>query len=227
MNPKSLRYALVYIAAVCSLWACNEKNLQQPASRPEHLTAAHVTTGENVPVSWYALELKLISESAGFTPPAAAHAIACTGIVLHEAVVHGGNGRPLQGLRYVPRPRHGKQYNWSIAANSAMACILRKLFPNASPANVALIDELESATMDALSNDCPQDEVLRSYYFGRQVAAAVYEWSAAAGGPGGSQGALNVENVLYSGAWQVETGDAAGNPAHPLIARYVSPLSRK
>jgi hypothetical protein len=148
------------------------------------------TTGEiTVPVSWYQLELKLIRETSGFAPPVAARAIAYTGIALHEAVATGNSlSGQLNGLRYVPKPDRWKRYNWAIAANSAMAQIIRNLFPNASAANLQLITQLERDNLQLYADTCHPDVLNRSVSFGRQVATAIHQWSV---GDGGKDGYLN------------------------------------
>lgn len=146
-----------------------------------------VLTGEiAVPVSWYQLELKLIRETAGFAPPVAARAIAYTGITLYEAAAAGQSlSGQLNGLRYVPKPDRWKHYNWAVAANSAMAQIIRSLFPNASAANLQLITQLENDNLQLYADTCHPDVVNRSILFGRQVATAIQQWSATDGGKDG------------------------------------------
>ncbi|WP_343307603.1 vanadium-dependent haloperoxidase [Chitinophaga niabensis] len=148
------------------------------------------STGETaVPVSWYQLELKLIRETGGFSPPVAARAIAYTGITLHEAVAAGQSlSGQLNALRYVPKPDRWKRYNYAIAANSAMAQIIRSLFPNASAANLQLITQLEDDNLQLYADTCHPDVVSRSISFGRQVATAIHQWSV---GDGGKDGYLN------------------------------------
>lgn len=148
------------------------------------------STGETaVPVSWYQLELKLIRETGGFSPPVAARAIAYTGITLHEAVAAGHSlSGQLNALQYVPRPDRWKRYNYAIAANSAMAQIIRSLFPNASAANQQLITQLENDNLQLYADTCHPDVVSRSISFGRQVATAIHQWSV---GDGGKDGYLN------------------------------------
>lgn len=143
-----------------------------------------------VPVSWYQLELKLIRESPGFSPPVAARAIAYTGITLHEAVLGAMNGSPslsgqLNGLQRLPAPDRGRRYNWPVAANSAMAQMIKSLFPNASPQNLALIAQLENNNLQAHSDNCSPEIITRSINYGKLIASAIYQWSATDGGKDG------------------------------------------
>ncbi|MVT41115.1 phosphatase PAP2 family protein [Chitinophaga oryziterrae] len=188
-----LRSCLVYLMFVLGLFACKRDNVPDPGHLPliNETTALRVASGNDaaVAVSWYQLQLKLIKETGGFTPPVAARAIAYTGITLYEAVVWGADGASLKGqlngLQYVPVPEKGKKYNWTIAANSAMAVITRNLFPNASAANLALITQLEIDNLEAFSDSCAQGEIIRSVNYGRQVAGSIYQWSTSDGGKDG------------------------------------------
>jgi hypothetical protein len=187
-----LRPCLVYLTFVFSLFACKRQDVPVPAPAINAIATLSVASGNDaaVAVSWYQLQLKLIKETGGFTPPVAARAIAYTGITLYEAVVWGAGGASslkgqLNGLHYVPVPERGKKYNWIIAANSAMAAITKNLFPNASAANLALITQLEIDNLEAFSDSCAQEEIIRSVNFGRQVAGSIYQWSTSDGGKDG------------------------------------------
>lgn len=175
-------------------------------------------TGETaVPVSWYQLELKLIRETGGFSPPVAARAIAYTGITLHEAVAAGQSlSGQLNALRYVPKPDRWKRYNYAIAANSAMAQIIRSLFPNASAANLQLITQLENDNLQLYADTCHPDVVSRSVSFGRQVATAIHQWSV---GDGGKDGYLN----NFPADYVPPVGPGLWVPAPPAFQRALLP----
>ncbi|HEY9257643.1 vanadium-dependent haloperoxidase [Chitinophaga sp.] len=179
---------------IVSLLACKKNDAPIPdtsLASTELFSQGLITGGEAaVPVSWYQLELKLIKESPGFTPPVAARAIAYTGVTLHEAVPGSMSGSPslggqLNGLQRLPAPEWGKRYNWAIAANSAMAQIIKSLFPNASTQNLTLIAQLESSNLQAYSNNCSPEVITRSINYGKLIAGAIYQWSATDGGKDG------------------------------------------
>ncbi|WP_160710887.1 vanadium-dependent haloperoxidase [Chitinophaga solisilvae] len=191
------RTASIFIVLITTLLSCSKKDVTlSPAdttlSALDADASGGITVTQNaaVPVSWYKLELKLIKESAGFTPPVAARAIAYTGIALHEAVVNGNRyghslGGQLDAFSRLPAPERYKKYDWAIAANSALAAIIRQLIPNASPTNAALITQLEAANLDTLRPGVSQEVVNRSVAYGQSIAAAVYQWSATDGGKDG------------------------------------------
>jgi PAP2 superfamily len=179
---------------IVSLLACKKNDALIPGmyAASDDLFSKTLITGQDaaVPVSWYQLELKLIKESPGFSPPVAARAIAYTGIALHEAVLGGMDGRPslsgqLNGLQRLPAPDRGRKYNWAIAANSAMAQIIKSLFPNASTQNLALIAQLESSNLQAHSDNCAPEIIMRSINYGKLIAGIIYQWSATDGGKDG------------------------------------------
>jgi len=192
MTIHSVRSWCTFLFLSLIVAACNKEE-QAPA--PENTIAvtdlsARTHADAAIPVSWYQLEFKLIKETPGFTPPVAARALAYTGIALHEAVVwsdrngHSLSGQ-LNGLYNVPRPERGKRYNWEIAANSAMADIITRLYPNVNAANAAVIKAQDSLNLVNLSGGCDQDEVNRSVNFGKQISAAIYAWSTTDGGKDG------------------------------------------
>ncbi|SHL66845.1 PAP2 superfamily protein [Chitinophaga jiangningensis] len=175
------------------LYACKKQDasLQQVPSPAVAAVQVETVNGEvNVPLSWYTLELKLIRETPGFSPPVSARAIAYTGIALHEAVVgRSANaqtlGGQLNGLPPLPPPSKYKQYNWAIAANSALAYIIKQLFPNVSAANLQLINQLDSTNKVTYANNCSADVMARSVAYGEQVATLIYQWSLTDGGKDG------------------------------------------
>ncbi|QHS59985.1 vanadium-dependent haloperoxidase [Chitinophaga agri] len=192
MTIHSVRSWYIYLFFILVVAACSK---EEQAPVPENIIAVTEQSGNTpsaaaVPVSWYQLQFKLIRETPGFTPPVAARALAYTGIALHEAVVwsdrygHSLSGQ-LNALNYVPRPERGKQYNWEIAANSALSDIITRLYPTASPANVALINALDSTNRLAAASGCDASVMNRSVDFGKSVAAAIYAWSTTDGGKDG------------------------------------------
>ena len=81
-----------------------------------------------VATQWFKLELKLIMETPGFTPPVASRALGYSGVTVYEAVVggmpdHNSLVGQLNGLGFLPQPEAGQQYHWAAVANSALATI--------------------------------------------------------------------------------------------------------
>jgi hypothetical protein len=74
----------------------------------------------------------------------------------------------LNGLPALPAVTPGTTYYWPACATAAMAT---------SAANKASIDSLEAANTTLYQKDRLTDELTRSADFGKQIAAAVFEWS--------------------------------------------------
>lgn len=141
----------------------------------------------DVAITWYNLELKLIKESAGHTPPIAARNLGYTGIALYESLVggilksHSLVGQ-LNGLSSLPARVAGEKYAPPICANAAMANVIRSLYANASAANLARIDSLENA--NDLNNQAGFNAAIiqRSRDFGHSIGDAIFTWSTTDGG---------------------------------------------
>ena len=177
-----------------------------------------------VPMAWFDLALTLVQSTPGFTPPVAARAFAYTGIALYESVVAGSHrhrslAKMLPGLRRLPR-RHGNVH-WATVANSALASILRALFPTTSAANKATVDRLESSFADRFRR---RPSYRRSIAHGRDVARAVFDWSRSDGGHEGYLRNFPPDYVppVGPGLWVptppgVPTGAAAVLGGQPLL----------
>lgn len=140
-----------------------------------------------VSTAWFDLSLDLVRTTAGYSPPVASRAFGYTGLALYEALVPGMDGfRSLGGVLdgLGPLPAAGKNgaYDWRTVANAALAFILRSLFPNARPELLAAVDALEASFEARLRPVLPPGVFGRSVKRGREVAAAVFEWSRVDGG---------------------------------------------
>ena len=163
---------------------------------PTALAGRHFATADRVdsivPTAWFDEALELVRRTPGFSPPVASRALAYAGAALYEAVVPGMPGfRSLAGLPGAPRafPAAGKNtaYDWAAAANASLASILRSLFATAPAASLAELDALETSFARELQAGLPAGIFKRSVARGREIAAAVFEWSK---GDGGHEGYL-------------------------------------
>ncbi|MCO4291660.1 vanadium-dependent haloperoxidase [Solitalea sp. MAHUQ-68] len=221
MKKTGLRFSLFLFCIITFLQACKKDDNNSPS---QAIDASN--WGSFVPVSWYNLELKLIKETPGFTPPVAARAIAYTSITLHETVVRGmpdgtSLSGQLDGLSYLPYNDPEARYNWAIAANSAMADILRSLFGNASSDNQALIDQLEvDNQLELTSSEFTQEDIDRSIDFGKQMANAIYLWSASDKGQ-----AAYLDN--FPASYVPPVGNGLWEPTPPLFQSAMLPYWSK
>ena len=123
--------------------------------------SAHVAT------RWFELQLKLIMETPGFTPPVASRALGYSGVALYEAVLggmpdHNSLVGQLNDLTYLPQPEVGQRYDWAAVANSALATITRSLYLTVSPENWAAIDALEQEFAEQCRVEAGADVCSRS-----------------------------------------------------------------
>ena len=146
----------------------------------------------DVATTWLDLSLDLIRGTPGFSPPVASRAFAFMGVTLYEALLPGmPDNRSLSGLvnglLRLPGAGRNSAYDWPAVANSALAAIQKSLFPTTSPAGRAAMDGLEARFAEEFRQSLPRGVFNRSVDRGREVAAAVFDWSK---GDGGHEGYL-------------------------------------
>lgn len=171
-------------------------------------------------VSWYELQLAMIRETSGFSPPVAARALAYAGIAQWEALAPSAPGArslagQLNGLDALPAaPREG--YDALVAVNAALAESLRGLYPNALAAHLAAVDDLERTHERAAAERLDPQALERSRDHGRTVARHVLAWAASDGGHEGYLTAFSgFTPASAPGAW-VPTPRRNGPPFPPL-----------
>jgi hypothetical protein len=123
--------------------------LMSSAFMPAQQRANTSVYESDVAVAWFDLSLKLVQETAGFTPPVASRAFGYLGVTLYETVQPGMPGYQslvgqLNELERLPKANLQANFHWPSAANAALASSLRKFFPTATPANLAAIEEMEA-----------------------------------------------------------------------------------
>ena len=119
-------------------------------------------------------------------PPPAARIYGIASVALYESIVGGSMGnRPLAGqlndLASLPGPRPGKKYHWPTVANSALARVLRGLYPAASQASLDLINARELGFASSFQTIVPGPIYLQSVLLGQDVGDAVLGWAATDG----------------------------------------------
>jgi membrane-associated phospholipid phosphatase len=181
---------------------------------------ATATYPADAATKWADLELRLIKNGTGFSPPVAARALGYAGVALYGAVQPGIAGSQslagqLAGLGTLPQPEAGQRYNWAVAANAAQALMAKNLFGNATADQRTSIDSLETALNASARTAADFD---RSVQFGRAVGQAVFEWSRT---DGGDKGYLDNQPAGYvppvgTGLWVPTTAGAAGRAIQPM-----------
>jgi hypothetical protein len=154
---------------------------------------------------WFNLQLKLVRETPGYTPPVASRAFGYTGITLYEAVVAGmpqyqSLVGQLNELTELPQPESDTTYHWDIVANSALAEITRQLFATATEENLAAIEELYQTAAAEFEGSVDADVLERSVEYGQTIANAIFIWSMTDGGHEGYHTNFPTDYVAPEGA---------------------------
>lgn len=184
-----------------------------------------------VPIAYYKKTLEFTLNTAGFTPPVQSRAYAYMGIALYEAVRpgmprHNSIADELNRDFALPSVRDSK-YNWPLAANAALAEVMRGLWggaTNRAAVNIAEIDAME-AVFEAKYAYVPAVIRDRSIGYGREVGAAVFAGSMS---DGGHQAYLTnlppYAPVVGPGLWVPLPGQSALQPYwHVNVKPFVLP----
>jgi membrane-associated phospholipid phosphatase len=162
-----------------------------------------------VAVDWFELQLELIRQSPGFSPPVASRALGYSGVALYEALVagmpeHRSLAGTLNGLTSPPSvdPRAG--YHWGLVANAALAAITRVMYPVAPQAQQDRIDRLEESRRSGFAFATDVDTAARSIAHGRSVAQWIAAWSLNDGGAYGhlTNGSPGYSPPVGPGLWE-------------------------
>jgi hypothetical protein len=126
------------LAACNKIYATQSGAMGSPASQ----------FNSEIALAWFKLQLQLAKEAPGFSPPVASRAFAYAGVALYEAIVpgmptHQSLAGQLNGLTTAPQHEANAGYHWPTVANSALASIVKRLYANAPPWEIAAITSLE------------------------------------------------------------------------------------
>ena len=146
----------------------------------------------NVAIEWFQLDLQLIQQTPGFSPPVAARALGYLGLALYESVVpgipaHRSLAGQLNELDSLPWAQPDEVLHWPTVANASMAAMTRMMFPNASAENKTRIDLLERNLPLKYAQEFDPAKVSteitqRSQSFGKLMAMALMTWARTDGG---------------------------------------------
>ena len=169
-----------------------------------------------VPLAWYKLAITLTRfipfQGAG---PIFTRSYGYIGLALYESVVPGmplqkSIQRQLNGLPPLPHADILKKYYYPACANAALASMLHYMYGNTTPEQNYTIDSLEAVFYTSFQSMVPKDVLDRSVSFGKDIAAAIYDWSKS---DGGDQAYLNpfppYTPPVGPGLWVPQPGQAA------------------
>ena len=164
---------------------------KNPDTLPDTDQSKTASSYESVFVrNYFDLTCKIVKNTSGFFPPQASRAYAYISLALYESTVPGidataslaGQINNLNPAIF-PKPDTDMEYNWAVAANAAIADMIRRMFEiNISTENLLAINEQEMKNRASLSSGISRDIIFRSEIFGKAVSAALYEYSKKDGG---------------------------------------------
>jgi hypothetical protein len=175
-NPTRTLFALFLLTFI----ACR-KDEGLFVSKPAELYEAKVAN------DWSNMMRALTKKTPGFTPPVASRAFGYMGITLYETVVPGmPNHQSLVGqltdMPQIGSPDLSVEYNWGIAANSALAYIAKNFYPTMPADQAIAVLKLEDDSHERLKLGVSTEVAERSKEWGITVAKKIFEWSKTDGG---------------------------------------------
>lgn len=212
-----MKRTLPIIILVTILVSCHKE--YDGINGPDNLATRNYT-GKFVR-DYFTLLCKISKSTPGFFPPEVSRAYGYVGIANYESVVHGITGGytlagqikdlPGNGL---PIPNNYNEYDWSIASNAAMAQMIRKMFElKITASNLANIDSTEKANLAAMSQGRNPEVVSRSVQFGKDISAALYQFSL---NDGGHQAYLDPFQLPYTMPPDPSCWVPTGPALHPI-----------
>jgi hypothetical protein len=178
---KKLHILSLLLITTILFQACRPDNNLPIESKATQLYDAQIAR------DWFEMFRLLTRKNAGFSPPVASRAFGYAGLTLYETVVQGmpryqSLAGQLTSLESLPQPGAGFEYDWAIAANSAMAFVAKNYYANMTSQYATTVDSLYRATRDRLRQNITNEVVDRSEAYGENVARAIFEWSKQDGG---------------------------------------------
>ena len=197
-NPSAGKWLLSLSLSLFILISCqketNQKQQQEEISSSANSNSeqGHLqqtkTFSADVVIQWLNMQLDMLRVplAPGAGSQAADRAMAYCGIATYESVVPGmptyqSLTNQLNSFPAMPTTEPGKAYHWAASANAALAEMNRRLFPTASIANKAGIDNLENSLQAIYAAEVDAATLQRSIAFGKEVAARVFGWAATDG----------------------------------------------
>jgi PAP2 superfamily len=167
--------------------------------------------------AWFELLYDVV-KAERTTPPVASRIYGIAAVALYEGIVSGTQGNrslvgQLNGLSFVPGPKHSKKYHWPTVANTVLAYTIRGLFPILSQASLAAINNREQSFAAQYRSAVGETVYERSLFYGLRVASAILFWAAA-------DGFVTNNNcpyvpVIVPGGWEPTPPAFSPNPLQP------------
>ena len=171
----NLARALFVVGLVLTITRCQKEETQ--------VTGKDISgMSHNLATEWYALSLDLVDRTNGYTEPIAARALSYIAFTLYEASAPGiGNKSQqviLDGLNTtLPQPVTGKEYNYAIVTNEAMATMVKYLFGASGDENLARVEALRLKFEKQFSVNSAKVVLSDSKELGRKIGVEITKYS--------------------------------------------------
>jgi len=212
MNRHSI--ASLFLATILCVVLLNSCQKEGSSINPKVKPSAY---SSEVLDKWMTMQLRLMRNATGIANHAFSRHFAYAGVAALESLKPGLYGQFFQwtdnwnGLTDLPAPGHSKDYYYPANINAAMAAINKAMFPNASAADKAAIDSLESELKQGFLTTQSESLINTSSDFGKAVATAVFNWAE-------TDGYKNANNP-----YTIPTGPGLWKPTAPAFANPATP----
>lgn len=181
-------------------------------------------TPVEIATAWADMTLYITQHTPANSPTYASRALGYIGLTMYETVVNGypeykSMAGQLNGLMDLPLPDPQQTYNWILCLNAGQSEILKSLYNQTSDANKNKIDSLESVISKSFNSRKDAAINNASIQYGKEVAAAIFEWSK---DDGGHRGYLrnfdeSLVHPVKPGSWKppLYAQSFSHHPLHP------------
>jgi hypothetical protein len=181
LQTTKFSYLLLIVLAFS---ACEkEEVIEEVTDNTSTLTAPTASFSADVPLKWNELYLDLERFTSGYVAPISARANAYINLAAYEVALSGMSDdyRSFEGYYDgldLPDVSTFGSIHYPTAVNAAYETSMRLFFPTAPAAQIFKIVELANEINEPFKNQLPIDVFARSRNYGREVAEAVFKWSA-------------------------------------------------
>ena len=200
-------WAVLMLSGVMFVYSCSDVKVEvdQPYANAHQFD-------KSVYLDWNNTFLEIERYAPGYRPGPAPRALAYLGLSAYEAVVtaipENNSLASLYPDLQSPRPDPALEYNWAAVVNASYSYLMERFFfhmENTHPQQFDLIEKTFFKLHNQHASNTSDEVLTRSEDYGRQVAAAVYEWESQ--DSYGHNAFLDARPVSYNppaapGSWQ-------------------------
>jgi hypothetical protein len=209
------KWSLLTIVALGLLISCQEED---PVTTVDHTTAFY---SNEVAIAWNELILEVERYTPGYLPPVAARSLAYIGLAAYETAIPGMPEHKSLGKYYydlqLPAADPKVEYHYPLALNAAYATMITRLYPTIPAAQLSELISLQNYFNGKYESEVTPDVRGASVEWGKEVAEAVYAWSAT--DPTGHEGYLRPFDLTYV----PPTGPGRWQPTYPNYGNALLP----